>query len=100
MKNARANILFFIDKYANLWGFCWRRRRGCFSSLTFGAEQLRFEPTTSEELNNGSRLRGRSLNSFGAKTLQGKSKGVTYKELKNPRRMKGAIIFDKPVKVL
>ena len=29
MKNARAKILFFIVKYANLWGFCCRRRRGC-----------------------------------------------------------------------
>jgi len=37
MKNARAKrarILFFIVKYANLWGFCFRRRRGCLSSLT------------------------------------------------------------------
>ena len=38
MKNARAKrakILFFILKYANLWGFCCRRRRGCLSSLFF-----------------------------------------------------------------
>ena len=38
MKNARAKrakILFFIVKYANLWGFCCRRRRGCVSSLLF-----------------------------------------------------------------
>ena len=36
MKNARAKrakILFFFVKYANLWGFCCRRRRGCLSSL-------------------------------------------------------------------
>ena len=36
MKNARAKrakILVFIVKYANLWGFCCRRRRGCLSSL-------------------------------------------------------------------
>ena len=36
MKNARAKrakILFFLVKYANLWGFCCRRRRGCLSSL-------------------------------------------------------------------
>ena len=36
MKNARAKrakILFFIVKYANLSGFCCRRRRGCLSSL-------------------------------------------------------------------
>ena len=36
MKNSRAkraNILFSIVKYANLWGFCCRRRRGCLSSL-------------------------------------------------------------------
>ena len=35
MKNARAKrakILFFIVKYANLWGFCCRRSRGCLSS--------------------------------------------------------------------
>ena len=29
----RAKILFFTVKYANLWGFCCRRRRGCLSSL-------------------------------------------------------------------
>ena len=29
----RAKILFFIVKYANLSGFCYRRRRGCLSSL-------------------------------------------------------------------
>ena len=36
MKNARAKrakILFLIVKYANLWGFCCRRCRGCLSSL-------------------------------------------------------------------
>ena len=36
LKNARskrAKILFFIVKYANLWGFSCRRRRGCLSSL-------------------------------------------------------------------
>ena len=36
MKNARAKcakILFFIVKYANLWGFCCRRRRACLRSL-------------------------------------------------------------------
>ena len=36
MKNARAKrakTLFFIVNYANLWGFCCRRRRGCLSSL-------------------------------------------------------------------
>ena len=32
MKYARAKILFFTVKYANLWGFCCRRRRGCLSS--------------------------------------------------------------------
>ena len=38
MKNARAKrakILFFIVKYANLWSFCCRRRRGCLSSLWY-----------------------------------------------------------------
>ena len=36
MNNARAKrakILFFIVKYANLWGFCCRCRRGCLTSL-------------------------------------------------------------------
>ena len=36
MKYARAKsakIGFFIVKYANLRGFCCRRRRGCLSSL-------------------------------------------------------------------
>ena len=36
MKNARAKrakILFFTVKYANLWGFCCRRRRGCLKPL-------------------------------------------------------------------
>ena len=36
MKNARAKrakILFSFVKYANLWGLCCRRRRGCLSSL-------------------------------------------------------------------
>ena len=73
---------------------------GALIGVTFGAEQLRFEPTTSVELSNETRLRGTSLNSFGAETLQVKSKSVTYKELKNSRRMKGAIAFDKLVKVL
>ena len=38
MKNARAKrakILFFIAKYAHLWIFCCRRRRGCLNSLLF-----------------------------------------------------------------
>ena len=33
----RAKILFFIVKYANLWDFCCRRRRGCLSSLIIGS---------------------------------------------------------------
>ena len=35
MKNARATRakLLFIVKYANLLGFCCRRRRDCLSSL-------------------------------------------------------------------
>ena len=35
-KNTRAKhakIMFFIVKYANVWGFCCRRRLGCLSSL-------------------------------------------------------------------
>ena len=41
-KNARAKrakIKFFIVKYANLWGFCCRRRRGCLSSLLLACIQ-------------------------------------------------------------
>ena len=44
MKNARAKrakILFFIVKYANLWDFCCRRRRGCLSSLKMTPIQRR-----------------------------------------------------------
>ena len=47
MRNAgakRAKILFFIVKYANLLGFCCRRRRGCLSSL---ASLLEIRPPTS-----------------------------------------------------
>ena len=33
MKYARAKILFSIVKYANLWGFCCRRCRGCLTSI-------------------------------------------------------------------
>ena len=38
MKNARAKrakILSFIVKYANLWGFCCCRRRGCHFDFLF-----------------------------------------------------------------
>ena len=45
MKNARAKrakILFFIVKYANLWGFCCSRRRGCFNYL-FPIGKLRLD---------------------------------------------------------
>ena len=31
----RAEILFFIVKYANLWGFCCRRRRACLNRGDF-----------------------------------------------------------------
>ena len=47
MKNARAKrakMLFFIVKYANLRGFCCRRRRGCLSSLLSPANCLPFDP--------------------------------------------------------
>ena len=36
----RAKILFFIVKYANLWGFGCRRRRGCLSSLSISTQHL------------------------------------------------------------
>ena len=46
VKNARAKrakILFSIVKYANLWGFCCRRRRAraCLSSLVVSVTVLR-----------------------------------------------------------
>ena len=47
MRNAgakRAKILFFIVKYANLWGFCCRRRRGCLSSLLSKLNECKFWP--------------------------------------------------------
>ena len=37
----RAKILFFIVKYANLFGFCCRRRRGCLSSLAMALRARR-----------------------------------------------------------
>ena len=46
MKNARAKrakILFFIVKYANLWGFCCHRRRGCLSSLITAGQRTMSE---------------------------------------------------------
>ena len=45
----RAQILFFIAKYANLWGFCCRRRRGCLSSLKIDCRnaKLHFQMTFS-----------------------------------------------------
>jgi len=44
MKNARAKRakrLFFIVKYAILWCFCSRRRRGCLGSLIGEFKRLR-----------------------------------------------------------
>ena len=38
MKRARAKrakILFVIVNYANLWGFCCRRRRGAFKAAYY-----------------------------------------------------------------
>ena len=43
IKNARAKrakILFLIVKYANLWGFCCRRRRGFLSSLITSTDHI------------------------------------------------------------
>ena len=51
LKNARAKrakILFFIVKYANLWGSCCLRRRGCLSSLLNINGQL----STTERMSN------------------------------------------------
>ena len=49
MKYARAKILSQIVKYANLWGFCCRRRRGCLSSLKIDCRnaKLHFQMTFS-----------------------------------------------------
>ena len=52
MKNARAKrakILFSIVNYANLRGFCCRRRRGCLSSLKIDCRnaKLHFQMTFS-----------------------------------------------------
>ena len=45
----RAKILFSIVKYANLWGFCCRRHRGCLSSLKIDCRnaKLHFQMTFS-----------------------------------------------------
>ena len=45
----RAKILFFIVKYANLWGFCCRRRLGCLGSLKVDCRnaKLHFQMTFS-----------------------------------------------------
>ena len=71
---------------------------GGFIGVTFQVvlNKLRFEPNAGVELSNGTRLQVTSLNS----SLQVKSKSITYSALKNSKRMKGAIVFDKPVKVL
>ena len=65
MKNARAKrakILFFIAKYANLWGFCCRRRRGCLSSLII---QVKRHPVTATDscIQYGARSKIRGLHS-------------------------------------
>ena len=57
MKNARAKrakILFFIVNYANLWGFCCRRRRGCLSSLFLLPQLIHGENNTNEIVNSAS----------------------------------------------
>ena len=49
MKNARAKraeLLFFIVKYAHLWRSCGRRRRGCLSSSITITKQLQRTRTT------------------------------------------------------
>ena len=86
MKTARAKhakILFFIVKYANLWVFCCRRRRGClsfligeslftlFASLTY-AYQARFRRRSTHVPNlfDGlSPAKERRLNQFGTAIL-------------------------------
>ena len=57
MKNARAKrakILFFIVNYANLWGFCCRRRRGCLSSLFLFPQLIHGENNANEIVNSAS----------------------------------------------
>ena len=57
MKNAgakSAKVLFFIVKYANLWGSCYRRRRGCLSSpITHSFWRRRFDVDGLMSLGNG-----------------------------------------------
>ena len=65
MKNARAKrakMLFFIVKYANLWGFCCRRRRGCLSSLIIQVERHPVTATDSS-IQYGARSKIRGLHS-------------------------------------
>ena len=66
MKNARAKrakILFFIVKYANLWGFYCRRRRGCLSSLLENFDS-RKRTTTSTRFSYRATLSARKPTSF------------------------------------
>ena len=57
MKNTRAKpvqLMFFIVKYANLWGFCCRCRCGGLSFLVYGSTRTVFrsgvyEKTTTTE---------------------------------------------------
>ena len=60
MKNARAKrakILFFIVKYANLWGFCCHRRRGCLSPFQKRAgEWVEFRPATASGIGTRDRV--------------------------------------------
>ena len=66
IKNARAKrakILFFIVKYANLWGFCCRRRRGCLSSLfNYFSSPSTSHPEATRVLCQHYRMRARSDN--------------------------------------
>ena len=54
---------------------------GGFIGVTFGAEQLRFEPTAGVEMSNGSGQRRTSPNSSAAKTLQVRSKSLTFRTI-------------------
>ena len=75
MSNAhakRAKILFTIVKYANLWGFCCRRRRGCLSSLMIFDNDIfspKFSISSSTGLENDMKHRNRVLGGNGLEPM-------------------------------
>ena len=73
MKNARAKrakLLFFTVKYANLWGFCCRRRRACLSSLISFSIDNRTVTTTPQIKNLIGRVSTNNRAARAARTLE------------------------------